>query len=108
MKRAPHWAVQLRFSVIYVGMSVVSLFTKNTYAKTCGPNYVAKTCACSKSALGGYNRPVTPIVFISTIHWSSWSSFSMDEKEAKKKHSRIIDKLKANELQGLKNRGKKG
>ena len=26
---------------------------KNTYAKMRGPNYVAQTCACSKSVLGG-------------------------------------------------------
>ena len=30
-------------------------------------NYVGQTRACSKSVLGGKIRPVTPILFISTI-----------------------------------------
>ena len=46
---------------MYVGMS-----TNNMYAKMCGRNYVAKIRACSRSVLGR-SRPVTPILFISTI-----------------------------------------
>ena len=30
-------------------------------------NYVGRTCACSKSVLGGKILPVTPVLFISTI-----------------------------------------
>ena len=30
-------------------------------------NYVGQTRACSKSVLGGKIRPVTPVLFISTI-----------------------------------------
>ena len=40
--------------------------------------YVGQTRACSKSVLGGKIRPVTPVVFISTIRYSS---FSMDGRE---------------------------
>ena len=29
--------------------------------------YVAQTCTCSKSVLGGKNRLVTPVLFISTL-----------------------------------------
>ena len=35
-------------------------------SKMRGRNYVTQTRACSKSVLGSQNRPVTPILFIST------------------------------------------
>ena len=41
-------------------------------------NYVGQTRACSKSVLGGKIRPMTPVLFILTIRWSS---FSMDDWE---------------------------
>ena len=41
-------------------------------------NYVGQTRACSKSVLGGKILPVTPILLISTIRYSS---FSMDGRE---------------------------
>ena len=41
-------------------------------------NYVGQTHACSKSVLGGKILPVTPILLISTI---LYSSFSMDGRE---------------------------
>ena len=57
-KRAPHWGVQSRFRVIYLSVSVVCQITWN---------HVNQTRACSKSVLGGKIRPVTPVLFISTI-----------------------------------------
>ena len=45
--------------------------------------------ACSKSVLVGLNRLVTPMLFISTVRWSS---FSMDEKKCSLRN----EKLKAN------------
>ena len=59
-KRAPHWGVQSRFRVIYMSvcMSVVCQITWN---------HVNLTRACSKSVLGGKIRPVTPVLFVSTI-----------------------------------------
>ena len=56
-KRAP-WGVQSRFRVIYICVSVVCQITWN---------HVNQTRACSKSVLGGKIRPVTPVLFISTI-----------------------------------------
>ena len=55
--------VQSRFRVIYilymsVCMSVVCQITWN---------HVNQTRACSKSVLGGKIRPVTPVLFVSTI-----------------------------------------
>ena len=45
-KRAPHWGVQSRFSVIYIRVCL-------SYVKLTGrQNYVAQTRACSKSDLG--------------------------------------------------------
>ena len=41
-------------------------------------NYVGQTRACSKSVLGGKILPVTPILLISTMRYSS---FSMDGRE---------------------------
>ena len=41
-------------------------------------NYVGQTRACSNSVLGGKILPVTPILLISTIRYSS---FSMDGRE---------------------------
>ena len=61
-KRAPHWGVQSRFRVISVLMSVCLSRSKKRRR-----NYVGQTRACSKSVLGGKIRPVTPILFISTI-----------------------------------------
>ena len=49
-------------------------------------NYV---CACSKSYLGGKNLPLTPVLFISTTRYSSFST-------TKKKRSLRNGKLKAN------------
>ena len=44
---------------IYICVSVVCQITWN---------HVNQTRACSKSVLGGKIRPVTPVLFISTIH----------------------------------------
>ena len=71
--------------------------TKNMYAKMCGQNYVAKIRECSRSVLGR-SRPVTPVLFISTIHLSN---VSMDEKEAKKNIHLEMRNLKQRELQRL-------
>ena len=61
-KRAPHWGVQSRFRVIYIYMSVcMSVVCQITW------NHVNQTRACSKSVLGGKIRPVTPVLFVSTI-----------------------------------------
>ena len=72
-KRAPHWGVQSRFRVIYVGMYVCLSWSKKRRR-----NYVGQTRACSKSVLGGKIPPVTPILLISTIRYGS---FSMDGRE---------------------------
>ena len=61
-KRAPHWGVQSRFRMIYICRSVCLSWSKKRRR-----NYVGQTRACSKSVLGGKIRPVTPILFISTI-----------------------------------------
>ena len=58
-------------------------------------NYVGQTRACSKSVLGGKIRPVTPILFISTIR------FNMDGRLE-------MRNLKQTELHRLKNIRKKG
>ena len=61
-KRAPHWGVQSRFRVIYIYVSVcMSVVCQITW------NHVNQTRACSKSVLGGKIRPVTPVLFVSTI-----------------------------------------
>ena len=54
----------------YVGMSVCLSWSKKRRRK-----YVCQTRACSKSVLCGKIRPVTPVLLISTIRYSS---FSMD------------------------------
>ena len=59
-KRAPHWGVQSRFRVTYICYIYVCL----SWSKKRRRNYVR---ACSKSVLGGRIRPVTPVLFISTI-----------------------------------------
>ena len=88
----------------YVGM-YVGLSTKNMYAKMRGQNYMAQTCACSNSVLGSYNRPVTPVLFISTIY--ARAALAWMKKKPKKVHLEMRN-LKQTELQRLKNRGKKG
>ena len=64
-KRAPHWGVQSRFRVIYIYSYIyyicVSVVCQITW------NHVNQTRACSKSVLGGKIRPVTPVLFVSTI-----------------------------------------
>ena len=56
---------------IYVGMYVcMSVVCQITW------NHVNQTHACSKSVLGRKIRPVTPVLFVSTIR-----SFSMDRRE---------------------------
>ena len=72
-KRAPHWGVQSRFRVIYILCLYVCRGPKKRRR-----NYVGQTRACSKSVLGGKILPVTPILLISTIRYSS---FSMDGRE---------------------------
>ena len=57
-KRTAHWGVQSRFRMIYMCLS---------WAKKHRQSYMAQTRACSKSVLGGKIRPVTPVLFISTI-----------------------------------------
>ena len=54
---------------IYMYVSVVCQITWN---------HVNQIRACSKSVLGGTIRPVTPVLFISAIRYSS---FSMDGRE---------------------------
>ena len=72
-ERAPHWGVQSRFRVIYIYIYVhVSVVCQITW------NHVNQTRACSKSVLGGKIGPVTPVLFVSTIRYSS---FSMDGRE---------------------------
>ena len=60
-KRAPHWSVQSRFRVIYIYMLSVCLVCQITW------NHANQTRACSKLVLGGKIRPVTPILFVSSI-----------------------------------------
>ena len=58
-KRTPHWGVQSRFRVIYyICVSVICQITWN---------HVNQTRACSTSVLGGKIRPVTLLLFVSTI-----------------------------------------
>ena len=57
-----------------------------------------QTRACSKSVLGGKIRPVTPVLFVSTMRLV-WT----DEKRV---HLEMRN-LKQTELHRLKNRGKK-
>ena len=59
-KRAPHWGVQSRFRVIYICRYVCMYVCRMS-------NHVNQTRACSKSVLGGKIRPVTPVLFVSTI-----------------------------------------
>ena len=66
-------------------------------------NYVGQTRACSKSVLGGKIRPVTPLLFISTIRARAALAW-MEEKCSLRK----MRNLKQAELHRLKNRGKKG
>ena len=58
---------------MYVGRYVCLSWSKKRRRK-----YVGQTRACSKSVLCGKIRPVTPVLFISTIRYSS---FSMDGRE---------------------------
>ena len=75
-KRAPHWGVQSRFRVIYTYIYVCRYVCRGPKKRR--RNYVGQTRACSKSVLGGKILPVTPILLISTIRYSS---FSMDGRE---------------------------
>ena len=52
-----------------VGRSVCLSWSKKRRRK-----YVDQTRACSKSVLGGKIRPVTPVLLISTIRYSSFST----------------------------------
>ena len=54
----PHTGVFNRYVGTYVCLSCPKMRRRN---------YVAQTHACSKSVLGGRIRPVTPVLFISTI-----------------------------------------
>ena len=76
-KRAPHWGVQSRFCVIYICMSVCR-YVCLSWSKKRRRKYVGQTRACLKSVLCGKIRPVTPVLLISTIRYSS---FSMDGRE---------------------------
>ena len=58
---------------MYVGRYVCLSWSKKHRRK-----YVGQTRACSKSVLCGKIRPVTPVLLISTIRYSS---FSMDGRE---------------------------
>ena len=57
----------------YVGRYVCLSWSKKRRRK-----YMGQTRACSKSVLCGKIRPVTPVLLISTIRYSS---FSMDGRE---------------------------
>ena len=61
-----------------------------------------QTRVCSKSVLGGKIRPVTPVLFISTIH--ARVALAWTEQMC----SLEMRNLKQTELHRLKNRGKKG
>ena len=76
-KRAPHWGVQSRFRVIYICMSV-GMCVCLSWSKKRWRKYVGQTRACSKLVLCGKIGPVTPVLLISTIRYSS---FSMDGRE---------------------------
>ena len=54
------WGVQSRFHVIYMSVCM-SVECQITW------NHVNQTRACSKSVLGGKIRPVTPVLFATTI-----------------------------------------
>ena len=77
-KRAPHC---MGCSIeISRGMSVgmyVCMYSLSRSKKR-RRKYVGQTRACSKSVLCGKIRPVTPVLLISTIRYSS---FSMDGRE---------------------------
>ena len=74
-KRAPHWGVQSRFRVV---CRSVCMYVCLSWSKKRRRKYVSQTRACSKSVLCGKIRPVTPVLLISTIRYSS---FSMDGRE---------------------------
>ena len=74
-KRAPHWGVQSRFRVV---CRSVCMYVCLSWSKKRRRKYVGQTRACSKSVLCGKIRPVTPVLLISTIRYSS---FSMDGRE---------------------------
>ena len=63
---------------------------------------MGQTRACSKSFLGGKDRPMTPVLLISAT--CARAAFSM----TKKKGSLRNENIKQTELRILKNRGKKG
>ena len=45
----------------------ICIYVCLSWSKKRRRNYVGQTRACSKSVLGGKIRPVTPVLFISTI-----------------------------------------
>ena len=63
---------------------------------------ISQVATCSKSVLGGKIRPVTPVLFISTIHARAALAW------AKKKNVHLkMRNLKQRELLRLENRRKK-
>ena len=78
-----------------LGMIYVCMSTKNTYVKMCGQNYVAQTCACSKSVLGSQNRPVTPVLFISTRGKKRLSETEEDHEKQKRELVRYEVRMRA-------------
>ena len=110
-KRAPYWAVQSRFRVIYCiyvcQFVYVCLWETNTtksYAKMNGQNYVVQARACSKSVLGvslnqnaDYNFHLESLILpssgqlkltcdtcISHFYYTLEQLYSMDKKETEK------------------------
>ena len=75
--------------MIYIYVSVVCQITWN---------HVNQTHACSKSVLGSKIRPVTPVLFVSTMRLV-W----MDEKRSLRN-----EKLKANRASSTEEQRKKG
>ena len=61
-----------------------------------------QTRARSKSVLGGKIRPVTPILFISTIYARAALAWTEEKRSLRNEN------LKQTELLRLKNRGRKG
>ena len=56
----------------------IYIFMCLSWSKKRRQNYVGQMHSCSKSVLSGKIRPMTPVLFSSTIRWSS---FSMDRRE---------------------------
>ena len=68
-KEANHWASEASPTL---GCSIeisrdICIYVCLSWSKKRRRNYVGRTCACSKSVLGGKIRRVTPVLLISII-----------------------------------------